>query len=163
MRSVRRFPVQSAIAFVLSGAVAGCAGHTGSSAIPMGMQAQVRSTGPLSPVASAQRIATLAKRGLGAAADRAGGAGYPVTADPPVAHPPEAPCVDKLFNPHTPPLNPSGLPVGDFADYSDHPFNYSPPTNCPGPYATIVFKMPRASRPMRSSLLALLSFAAASR
>ncbi|MBV8372410.1 MAG: peptide-N(4)-(N-acetyl-beta-glucosaminyl)asparagine amidase, partial [Candidatus Eremiobacteraeota bacterium] len=87
------------------------------------------------------RIAALTKRGLGAAADRTGGAGYPVTADPPVAHPPEAPCVDKLFNPHTPPLNPSGLPVGDFADYSDHPFNYSPPTNCPGPYATIVFKM----------------------
>ena len=46
-----------------------------------------------------------------------------------------------LFNPHTPPLQSGGLPVGDFADYSDHPFNYTPPANCPGPYAKIVFKM----------------------
>ncbi|MGA2761083.1 MAG: peptide-N4-asparagine amidase [Candidatus Cybelea sp.] len=69
------------------------------------------------------------------------GAGYPVTADPPVAHPNEAPCVDKLFNPHTPPLESGGLPVGKFADYSDHPFNYAPPKNCPGPYAAIVFKL----------------------
>jgi len=77
----------------------------------------------------------------GAHADVTHGAGYPVTADPTVPHPNEAPCVDQLFTPHTPPLNPSGLPVGDFADYSDHPFNYTPPANCPGPYAKIVFKM----------------------
>jgi hypothetical protein len=66
---------------------------------------------------------------------------YPVTANPPVAHPPESPCVDKLFNPKTPPLQTGGLPVGDFADYSDHPFNYTPPANCPGPYAKIIMKI----------------------
>ncbi len=76
-----------------------------------------------------------------ASSARGGGAGYPVTADPPVGHPDEAPCVDKLFNPHTPPLQSGQLPVGEFADYSDHPFNYTPPANCPGPYAKIIFKM----------------------
>ena len=60
-------------------------------------------------------------------------AGYPVTADPPVPVPNEEPCVDNLFNPNTPPLTSGGLPVGDFADYSNHPFDYTPPANCPGP------------------------------
>lgn len=100
--------------------------------------AQVR--GPLSLANAARRVKAMGKRGLGPDAAK-NGAGYPITADPPVAHPNEPPCVDKLFNPHTPPLNPSGLPVGDFADYSDHPFNYTPPKNCPGPYAKIIFKM----------------------
>ena len=45
----------------------------------------------------------------GAHADVTHGAGYPVTADPTVPHPNEAPCVDQLFTPHTPPLNPSDL------------------------------------------------------
>jgi hypothetical protein len=96
--------------------------------------------GPLAPSRSATKLRTLMAKGAGADTSRRG-AGYPVTADPPVSHPNEAPCVDKLFDPHTPPLQPSGLPVGDFADYADHPFNYSPPSNCPGPYAKIVFKM----------------------
>jgi hypothetical protein len=144
MRGVRaEFDGRVATAAILAATLAGCGAHSGAnSAIPLGPQTQTRTTGPLSMIRSSHRIAELAKRGgLGEAATRAAGAGYPVTADPPVAHPPVAPCVDKLFNPHTPPLNPSGLPVGDFADYSDHPFNYSPPSNCPGPYAAIVFKM----------------------
>jgi len=87
--------------------------------------------GPLSLERSAARLHSMMSHG----------AGYPVTADPPIAHPNEAPCVDKLFNPHTPPLSSGQLPVGKFADYSDHPFNYNPPKNCPGPYAAIIFKM----------------------
>ena len=55
--------------------------------------------------------------------------------------PNEAPCVDVLFTPHTPPLSYGGLHVGNFADYGDHPFNYTPPANCPGPYAKIVMKV----------------------
>jgi hypothetical protein len=143
MRSVRAtFRLRIAAAIFLSAAIAGCGGHgSAGSAIPMALQAQSRESGPLSMVRSARRIAGLTKHGLGQAATTAGGAGYPVTADPPVFHPAETPCVDKLFDPHTPPLNPSGLPVGDFADYTDHPFNYTPPANCPGPYAKIVFKM----------------------
>jgi hypothetical protein len=74
-------------------------------------------------------------------ASRAGGAGYPVTAVPRVAVPDEAPCVDVLFTPHTPPLNKGDLPVGDFGDYKDHPFNYTPPSKCPGPYAKIVLRV----------------------
>ncbi|MBV9646899.1 MAG: peptide-N(4)-(N-acetyl-beta-glucosaminyl)asparagine amidase [Candidatus Eremiobacteraeota bacterium] len=31
--------------------------------------------------------------------------------------------------------------MGYFADYSDHPFDYTPPSNCPGPYAKIIFRM----------------------
>jgi hypothetical protein len=71
----------------------------------------------------------------------AGGAGYPVTAVPRVVVPNETPCVDVLFTPHTPPLNPGDLPVGRFGDYKDHPFNYTPPANCPGPYAKIVLRV----------------------
>ncbi|MBV9233020.1 MAG: peptide-N(4)-(N-acetyl-beta-glucosaminyl)asparagine amidase [Candidatus Eremiobacteraeota bacterium] len=70
-----------------------------------------------------------------------GGAGYPVTAVPRVRVPDETPCVDVLFTPHTPPLNKGDLPVGKFADYKDHPFNYTPPANCPGPYAKIVLRV----------------------
>src|SRR5580704_9075506 len=75
------------------------------------------------------------------AMQHAGTAGYPVTANPPVPHPAEAPCIDRLFSPRTPPLQPGQLNVGDFADYSDHPFDYTPPQSCPGPYAKIVFRM----------------------
>jgi hypothetical protein len=90
------------------------------------------------PTRAAQRLAPGPQtRSL----QHAGSAGYPVTANPPVKHPNEPPCVDKLFSPRTPPLQPGQLNVGDFADYADHPFNYTPPTTCPGPYAKIIFKM----------------------
>ncbi len=129
-----------AAVFVLAAVLTGCGGHgSASSPIPMGFQAQRRATGPLSILRSARTIRQLA--GQGKMEARPTGAGYPVTADPRVAVPAETPCVVKLFNPHTPPLSPSGLPVGDFADYSDHPFNYAPPPGCAGPYAKIVFKM----------------------
>ena len=49
-------------------------------------------------------------------------------------------CRQTLRSAH-PPLNPGRLPVGEFADYSDHPFDYVPPKNCPGPYAKIIFKI----------------------
>jgi Peptide N-acetyl-beta-D-glucosaminyl asparaginase amidase A len=120
-------------------AATACAGRGGfNGTIPSGNAASAL-RGPLAPARAAQKLRSLMKGGLGA--DGSGGAGYPVTAEPPVAHPAEKPCVDKLFNPHTPPLESGQLPVGDFADYSDHPFNYAPPANCPGPYAKIVFKM----------------------
>lgn len=64
-----------------------------------------------------------------------------MTAVPPVSHPPETPCVDVLFTPTTPPLQPGQLPVGKFADYNDHPFRYHPPANCPGPYAKIIMNV----------------------
>ncbi|MBV9333995.1 MAG: peptide-N(4)-(N-acetyl-beta-glucosaminyl)asparagine amidase [Candidatus Eremiobacteraeota bacterium] len=116
-----------------------CAGRGLNGTIPNASGAAVQQRGPLSLVRSAQKLRSLTKGGLGADASR--GAGYPVTAEPPVSHPDEAPCVDKLFSPHTPPLQSGQLNVGDFADYSDHPFNYTPPANCPGPYAKIIFKM----------------------
>lgn len=71
----------------------------------------------------------------------AGGAGYPVTANPLPTHPNEAPCVDTLFTPTTPPLQPGQSDVGTFGDYADHPFNYTPPANCPGPYAKIIMEV----------------------
>ncbi len=69
------------------------------------------------------------------------GSGWPVTADPPVTHPNESPCVDTLFTPTTPPLQPGQSPVGTFNDYSDHPFDYTPPANCPGPYAKVILRV----------------------
>ncbi len=121
-------------------ALAACAGHSAfDGSLPSASGASALHAA-LSPERSAKMLrSAVVKNGLGS--DAARGAGYPVTADPPVAHPAEAPCVDKLFNPHTPPLQSGQLDVGDFADYSDHPFNYNPPANCPGPYAKIVFKM----------------------
>jgi hypothetical protein len=133
--------LRGAATVLFAAIIAGCAAHEGSGAIPLAGSADVSASGALSLIRSAHRIQQLSKHGIGDTVSRAGGAGYPVTANPPVPHPPEAPCVDKLFNPHTPPLNPSGLPVGDFADYNDHPFDYNPPANCPGPYAKIIFKM----------------------
>jgi hypothetical protein len=89
-------------------------------------------------IRATQRIRELIKQGHGSEVPAHGGAGYPVTATPRIKVPNEAPCVDVLFTPHTPPLQSGQLPVGDFADYNDHPFNYKPPANCPGPYAKIV-------------------------
>lgn len=117
-----------------------CAGHSGiNGAIPNAPGVSAQQRGPLSLARSAQKLRALMKGGLGADASR--GAGYPVTAEPPVSHPAEKPCVDKLFSPRTPPLQSGQLNVGDFADYSDHPFNYNPPANCAGPYAAIIFRM----------------------
>ncbi len=48
--------------------------------------------------------------------------------EPPVAHPDEKPCVVNLY---------SGAQFG--GDNVD--FNYTPPSNCPGPYAAIVLKV----------------------
>jgi len=117
-----------------------CAGHTAlDGTLPTGAQAPAL-RGALSAERSAQKLRSMTtKNGLGSDASR--GAGYPVTADPPVSPPDEPPCIDRLFNPHTPPLESSQLPVGKFADYSDHPFNYKPPKNCSGPYAKVIFKM----------------------
>jgi hypothetical protein len=50
-----------------------------------------------------------------------------VTADPLVARPNEAPCVDTLFA------------NAQFAAYAGQTFSYAPPAGCPGPYAKIVF------------------------
>ncbi|HEY1654381.1 MAG TPA: peptide-N4-asparagine amidase [Candidatus Tumulicola sp.] len=144
MRSAasRRPQKVAASLFILT--LAACGGHGAlNDALPGSGSAATNAQamrGPLSMAHSARRVQATMKHGLGQDGSR-NGAGYPVTADPPVSHPAEAPCVDKLFNPNTPPLSPSGLPVGYFGDYSDHPFNYNPPKNCPGPYARIIFKM----------------------
>lgn len=99
-------------------------------------------SGALSPERSTQRIRALIRTGAMSKASKAlGAAGYPVTAVPPVSVPNETPCVDVLFTPHTPPLTKGALPVGKFADYTDHPFQYKPPASCPGPYAKIVLRV----------------------
>ncbi|MGC1336169.1 MAG: peptide-N4-asparagine amidase, partial [Candidatus Cybelea sp.] len=136
--TICRLRQSATVLFVL--VLCACAGHTAlDGTLPTGAQAPAL-RGALSPERGAQKLRSMiTKNGLGSDASR--GAGYPVTADPPVAHPDEAPCIDKLFNPHTPPLESGQLPVGKFADYSDHPFNYKPPKNCSGPYARIIFKM----------------------
>ncbi|MFZ1017317.1 MAG: peptide-N4-asparagine amidase [Candidatus Cybelea sp.] len=140
MRQAATTRLQRSAAIVIAFTLSACAGHSAfDGAVPAGGSAQLL-RGPLSPARSTQNLRAMMVKG-GVGNDASHGAGYPVTADPPVSHPNEAPCVDKLFNPHTPPLQSSGLPVGKFADYSDHPFNYTPPANCPGPYAKIVFKM----------------------
>jgi hypothetical protein len=136
MHGVASRPLWIAAAIFLAVSLQACAGRgTTSGALPStsGSAPNQSPTGPLSIARSARKIRELSHV--------AAGAGYPVTADPPVPHPNEAPCVDKLFNPHTPPLTPGQSPVGTFGDYSDHPFNYAPPANCPGPYAKIVMKV----------------------
>jgi len=128
-----------AAALITFAVLTACTGRGGlNGTIPNAPGAAAQQRGALSLMHSAQKLRALMKGGLGADASRGG---YPVTAEPPVSHPDEAPCVDKLFNPHTPPLQSGQLNVGDFADYSDHPFNYNPPVNCPGPYAKIIFRM----------------------
>ncbi len=142
MRSVARGRFVRIAAMACVASLAACGGQQGlGGSVPSGssMQAGAQSLrGPLSPTRSALKLRSLvAKSGMGP--DH--GAGYPVTPYPPVKVPAEAPCVDQLFTPNTPPLQSGQLPVGDFSDYSDHPFNYAPPSGCPGPYNKIVFKM----------------------
>jgi hypothetical protein len=108
-----------------------------SGGLPQSGSGIVSTAVPLSLARSAVRIAQVARNGMAGGH----GASYPVTAVPPVSHPPETPCVDLLFTPTTPPLKPGQLPVGKFADYNDHPFRYHPPDNCPGPYARIIMKV----------------------
>lgn len=138
----RLFPVAAAgLSLAMLNA---CGGQSGIGAgIPGASSAQShRLNRPLSIERASQRIRELVREGRGPGAMPAhGGAGYPVTATPRIKVPNEAPCVDVLFTPHTPPLQYGALPVGDFADYSDHPFNYTPPANCPGPYAKVVLKV----------------------
>ncbi|MBV9056750.1 MAG: peptide-N(4)-(N-acetyl-beta-glucosaminyl)asparagine amidase [Candidatus Eremiobacteraeota bacterium] len=135
----------SLVAFSVSIAVtSGCAGQSGFgsgvSGVPGGTSAAaVR--GPLSISRAAARVHALAGNAAWKSPMAHGGAGYPVTAVPRVKVPNESPCVDVLFTPHTPPLTMGDLPVGKFADYKDHPFIYTPPANCPGPYAKIVMRV----------------------
>jgi hypothetical protein len=133
--SLRCLPFALAASLTL---LTACGGHAqfGPTVTGEGATAQsMRQTGALSLERSTQLVRELSRSGF---PKGMAGAGYPVTAVPQVTVPNETPCVDVLFTPHTPPLNPSGLPVGKFADYNDHPFNYNPPANCPGPYAKIV-------------------------
>jgi peptide N-acetyl-beta-D-glucosaminyl asparaginase amidase A len=51
---------------------------------------------------------------------------YPVTADMPVSRPSETPCVVQLFS------NVS------FTDFTPRTYSYTPPANCPGPWAKVV-------------------------
>ncbi|MGA2964614.1 MAG: peptide-N4-asparagine amidase [Terriglobales bacterium] len=54
------------------------------------------------------------------------GSGNTAFADPPVPHPHTTPCVVKLY---------SGF---KFDNYSAHPFTYTPPAACPGPWAKVI-------------------------
>lgn len=122
--------------------LAACGQHGATSALMPGDGTQSQSvSSPLSLSRAGHRMRELAPRASGQTVLPAAGAGYPVTADPPVPHPAEAPCVDTLFTPTTPPIPPETLPVGTFGDYADHLFNYTPPSNCPGPYARVVLKV----------------------
>lgn len=53
-------------------------------------------------------------------------------ADPLVPVPAETPCVVTLYT--------AGSTTGTFDDYANHPFNYTPPAACHGPWAKVVFK-----------------------
>jgi hypothetical protein len=55
------------------------------------------------------------------------GSSNPITAEPPVSRPHTTPCVVQLFNNLA------------FADFTPKVFNYTPPPDCPGPWAKIVF------------------------
>ncbi len=50
-----------------------------------------------------------------------------VTANAPVPRPPTTPCTVTLFQNF------------DFDDFNPRPFNYTPPSGCPGPWAAVVF------------------------
>lgn len=53
-------------------------------------------------------------------------------ADPLVPVPAETPCVVTLYS--------AGSTTGTFDDYANHPFSYTPPAACHGPWAKVVFK-----------------------
>jgi hypothetical protein len=55
------------------------------------------------------------------------GSSNPITAAPSVSRPSTEPCVVQLFN---------NL---EFADFTPKVFSYTPPSNCPGPWAKVVF------------------------
>ena len=55
------------------------------------------------------------------------GSSNPATAEPPVKRPNTTPCVVKLFTDQP------------FADFTPKVFDYTPPANCPGPWAKVVF------------------------
>ena len=50
-----------------------------------------------------------------------------VTADPPVAHPDEKPCIVQLY---------SGV---QFANFTPKTYSYAPPAGCPGPWEKVIF------------------------
>ncbi|MBS0432070.1 MAG: peptide-N(4)-(N-acetyl-beta-glucosaminyl)asparagine amidase [Proteobacteria bacterium] len=54
------------------------------------------------------------------------------TAEPLVPVPPTTPCVVQLYT--------ADSATGTFDDYSAHPFSYSPPAACTGPWYKVVFK-----------------------
>jgi hypothetical protein len=55
------------------------------------------------------------------------GSSNTVTADPPVSHPNEKPCVVQLFSDF------------QFVNYNIQSYQFTPPANCPGPWAKVVF------------------------
>ncbi|HEY3520195.1 MAG TPA: peptide-N4-asparagine amidase, partial [Rhodanobacteraceae bacterium] len=54
------------------------------------------------------------------------------SAEPLVPVPPTMPCVVQLYT--------ADSPTGTFDDYNPHPFNYTPPEACSGPWYKVVFK-----------------------
>ncbi len=56
------------------------------------------------------------------------GSANTVTADPNITRPTTTPCVVQLFS------------NAEFQDFNAFPFSYAPPTDCPGPWAKVVFE-----------------------
>ena len=72
-------------------------------------------------------VASFAHAQVAPAAAPVIGSGNTATADPPVPHPHTKPCVVALFKNQ------------EFADYSAKTFTYTPPDNCAGPWAKVIF------------------------
>ncbi len=72
-------------------------------------------------------VASFAHAQVAPAAAPVIGSGNTATADPPVPHPHTKPCVVALFKNQ------------EFADYSAKTFSYTPPDNCAGPWAKVIF------------------------
>ncbi|HEX8805798.1 MAG TPA: peptide-N4-asparagine amidase, partial [Candidatus Aquilonibacter sp.] len=130
--SVRR----SLAAALLLALVAGCGGHSGgmmpaapgagamqssNGANGITDKASVRSTRARIAAAMTQR-GTAAKRAMAESASPSN----ETTADPPVPRPQEAPCTVQLFSNF------------QFTNFTYPTFQYTPPANCPGPWAKVV-------------------------
>ncbi len=79
---------------------------------------------PLCAAAAPLPYRPAAERTVGAGPYKIGSSNT-VTADPPVPHPNETPCVVTLFR-------------DKFVNFNSHPFSYTPPAACPGPWAKVV-------------------------
>ena len=125
--------VRVALAIGVIGVLTACGGHNGSTSLPAApSQGASQVTRPASASGVKIHDQTFALEGLTKgtstrAVHASIGNSQPATADPPVAHPAEAPCVVNLFTNESFPTT----------NFNLNPFNYTP--SCPGPWAKVVF------------------------